>query len=76
MLYAGTHIISIKSIESESEKKPTEFLTRAETAKLLQINLTTLWYWTKKGKLQSYGIGNRVYYKRSEIEESIIKIIY
>ena len=50
-----------------------ELLTREEAANLLKINSSTLWLWTKKGKLPSYGIGNRVYYKRSEIMESLVK---
>ena len=54
-------------------KEPIEYLTRKDTAQLLQVDLSTLWNWTKKGKLQAYGIGNRVYYKRSEIEASIVK---
>ncbi|WP_412987659.1 helix-turn-helix domain-containing protein [Pontimicrobium sp. IMCC45349] len=55
-------------------KKPIELLSRQETAEYLKINITTLWNWTNKGKLNAYGIGNRVYYKRSEIEQSLIKI--
>ena len=54
-------------------KEPIEYLTRKDTARLLQVNLTTIWNWTKKCKLQAYGIGNRVYYKRSEIEASMVK---
>ena len=50
-----------------------ELLTRDEAASHLKINSSTLWLWTKKGKLSSYGIGNRVYYKRSEIMESLVK---
>ncbi|RRQ49812.1 DNA-binding protein [Maribacter algicola] len=53
-------------------KKPVELLTREETAELLKISLTTLWHWSKKGILPSYGIGNRVYYKRSEIENRLV----
>jgi hypothetical protein len=44
-----------------------EILTRKETASLLNVNLSTLWLWTRQKKLQSYGIGNKVYYKYSEI---------
>ena len=52
-------------------KQPTQYLTRAEVAKLLQIDLSTLHAWTKKGKLNPYGIGNRVYYKRQEVEAAL-----
>jgi len=53
-----------------------ELLTRDEAAKLLKINSSTLYLWTRKGKLPSYGIGNRVYYKRSEVMESLVKVKY
>lgn len=53
-----------------------ELLNRDEAAKLLKINITTLYHWTRKGKLPSYGIGYRVYYKRSEIMESLVKVKY
>ena len=49
----------------------TELITREEACKLLSINKTSLWKHTKSGRLKSYGIGNRVYYKKSELLESI-----
>ena len=55
-------------------KQPTELLTRNEVAELLKCNLTTIWLWCKKGKLKPYGIGNRVYFKRSEIELALINL--
>lgn len=57
-----------------ASKDPDELLTRKETAKLLKINLATLWSWSKSGKLNSLGLGNRVYYRRSDIEKALIKI--
>ncbi len=48
--------------------QPTEYLTRSEVCKLLKINLSTLHRWTKQGKLPSYGISNRIYFKRSEVD--------
>ena len=55
-----------------SKQNDEELLTRTETAKILKVELTTLWSWTKKGKITAYGIGNRVYYKRGEIMKSLI----
>ena len=52
-------------------KQPTEYLTRSEVAELLKIDLSTVHNWTKRGKLTAYGIGNRVYYKRSEVEDAL-----
>jgi excisionase family DNA binding protein len=50
------------------------FLTREEACAVLRINKTSLWKWTKKGRLISYGIGSRVLYKKSEVLESVIRI--
>ena len=57
---------------SLSKDNPDELLTREETYKLLKIDSSTLWAWTKKGKLLSYGIANRRYYKRKEVIECLI----
>jgi len=48
-----------------------QILTRDEVCSMLQFNKATLWKHTKKGKLKSYGIGRRVYYKKSEILNSL-----
>jgi excisionase family DNA binding protein len=55
-------------------KKHQEFLTRAEVSKLLRVNLSTIHNWCKSGKLLPYGIGNRVYFKRDEVEGAIKRI--
>ena len=52
-------------------KEPTEYLTRSEVCKLLKIDLSSLHRWRKEGKIPSYGLGNRVYFKRSEVEQII-----
>jgi hypothetical protein len=48
-----------------------ELLTREETCELLQINSSTLFHWTNKGKVKAYGIGNRRYYKKAELLECL-----
>lgn len=52
-------------------KEPTEYLTRKEVCALLKINLSTLYRWCKDGTLSSFGISNRIYFKRSEIDAII-----
>ena len=68
----------IKFIQIEPKeilcKTPTQYLTRKQVAKMLDINLTTLNNWTNRGALTSYGIQGRVYYKRDEVEKAIIKL--
>lgn len=51
-----------------------ELLTREETFNFLKIDSSTLWAWTKNGKLKVYGIANRRYYKRSEVLDCLILV--
>ena len=72
----------LESIENElrearanlQPKVPEELMTRHEVADFFKVTLSTIWKWSKNGNLTYYGVGNRVYYKRSEIEKAMIKI--
>ena len=55
-------------------KEPTTYLTRNAVAEMFKIDISTVHNWTKRGKIQSYGIGGRVYYKREEVEDAIVKL--
>lgn len=55
-------------------KEPTEFLTRNEVADMLSVDISSVHNYTKRKILTSYQIGGRVYYKRSEVENSLIKL--
>ena len=57
-----------------NKKANDNLLTRDETCKLLQIDSSTLWHWTNKGKVTAYGIANRRYYKRSELMEALTEL--
>ena len=57
--------------KTEALQPLNDFLTRDEVCKLLSINKTTLWKHTKTGKLCSFGIGNRVMYKKSQVLEAV-----
>jgi hypothetical protein len=47
-------------------------LTRSETCEFLKIDSSTLWSWTKKGKISCYGIGARRYYKKGDLLKSLV----
>lgn len=55
-------------------KEPKEYLTRQDVAELFQVNISTVSNWKNDGVINAYGLGGRVYYKRSEIEKAMIKI--
>jgi hypothetical protein len=66
--------IAIQKLNALPENNDDILLSRLETSKLLKINLTSLWKHTKSGKLKSYGIGNRVFYKKEEVLKSLTRI--
>ncbi len=56
-------------------KEPTQFVTRQYVAdEMLHCDLSTVHNLSKKGVLIKYGIGGRVLYKRTEVEEAIIQL--
>jgi excisionase family DNA binding protein len=68
-----SQIDSLKK-EINPVKPKEEYLSRKEVAELLKIELSTLHNWCKKGKLKPYGIGNRVYFLRSDIEKALVPL--
>lgn len=73
-LFTGLQNQLIELKEGFEPKVPTEYLTRGEVAELLKCDLSTLHNWCKKGKLKPFGIGNRVYFRRSDIEAAMIPL--
>ena len=63
-------IISLSENTTKSEREV--YLTRQEVADMLKIDLSSVHNWSKNNILQPYRIGNRVYYKLSEIESSML----
>lgn len=52
-------------------KQPNEYLTRSDVAKMFNVDLSTIHNWSKSGKLKPLGLGARVYFLRSDIEQSL-----
>lgn len=60
-------------VGKQLEEKDSEvIMSRQETFEFLKINTSTLWRWTKNGKIDSYGIGNRRYYKKADVLNSLV----
>lgn len=57
-----------------SKEADDELLTRDQTAEFLQVDVSTLYLWAKKGKIKPYGIGKRRYFKRSELIECLTQV--
>lgn len=60
--------------ENLQPKEPEELMTRQEVAAYFKVDLSTVWNWSKKGKLNTYGVQGRVYYKHSEIVDALMQI--
>jgi excisionase family DNA binding protein len=53
-------------------KEPTIWITRKETSELIGVSLVTIHNWSKEHVINAYKIGNRVRFKRSEIEQILL----
>ncbi len=58
----------------EPPKTQSEFITRQQAAKILQISLPTLLEYTKRGLIPMYRISTKVRYIKQEVEESVKRI--
>ncbi len=71
------NIIS-QAINSQKKERETNsentLLTRKETSVLLNVNLATIWRWTKQNKLTAKSIGGRIYYDKNEVLNSIVNL--
>ena len=73
-IISGVKVEIDKLQEQFQPKEPEELMTRNEVRNFFKVDLSTVHNWTKKGKLISYGLGHRIYYKRSEVEQAILPL--
>ncbi len=52
-------------------KEPDEFMSRKETAELLKISYVTLHDWCNKSILKPYKMGNKTYFSRKQVTETL-----
>ncbi|UBM62783.1 helix-turn-helix domain-containing protein [Candidatus Sulfidibacterium hydrothermale] len=57
----------------KAENKPDKLLTRQQVSETLDVSLSTLWHWEKKGILVPLKIGSKVRYRQSDVEKAITK---
>lgn len=66
---------ALQLLTKNQQKNPSsDFITRQETAEILNVSLSTLLNWRKAGIITAYRIGNKIRYKKSEILDSLTKI--
>jgi hypothetical protein len=75
-LLARVRDVIREEICAERKKQEEELVAPTVAAKLFQpaISPRTLWDWSKQGLVKKYRIAGRVYYKKSEIIESLNQV--
>lgn len=59
----------------EAQKLPKNaFLSRKQTAKLLQVSLVTLHKWTTEGDIKAHRIGNTIRYRPDDIDDALKQV--
>jgi len=66
------HIDCLKDTVLNSQTDFSEFLTVHQTAEFFHVSKVTIYQWIKDGLLVSYKMGNRTYFKRSELIEQLL----
>ena len=61
-------------LEMFKPKTDDELLKPKQVAKLLKVDVSTVHRRTEKGILNKYGNGGSAYYKKSEVENAIVKL--
>ena len=56
------------------EAKISSVLTRKDAAKMLNVSLPTLHFWTKEGVIKGTRIGSRIRYRLSDLEAALVDI--
>lgn len=64
----------LDGIKSQQPLPVETYLTRKQTAKELNVSLTTLSEYTKRNLITGYRFGVRVLYKKNEIEAALTKM--
>ena len=70
---AISEIASVNPPIAHKNTGATDYLTRREVADKFRISIVTVHDWTRKGIIQAYKIGNRVFYKPTEVENALVK---
>jgi hypothetical protein len=57
----------VNSNNKEQPKDQNDLLSRKETAEFFKVSLVSIHSWMKDGIIKPYKVGNRTYFKKSEL---------
>lgn len=63
----------IQSTRNTAPDPADDLITAKDASELLKCSMVSIWRYEKKGRIQSYAICGKKYFKRSEILDSIVK---
>lgn len=63
---------SLKKRVNDDSKESKEFLSRKETADFFGVTLVCIHQWCNKEIIKPYKVGNRTYFKYSELKETLL----
>jgi hypothetical protein len=69
--YVVSEVVS--QVEQQRQAQPEQYLTRGQTAEMLDVDLSTLWRWNKENYLCPIEIGGKRKYKLSEVNKILRK---
>lgn len=66
----------VKNLKENLQQPAAEpnYIPRLKLAKKLEIDPSSLHNWVKKGVLQPYQIGGKIYFKMDEVEAAMVKL--
>ncbi|MCU6771574.1 helix-turn-helix domain-containing protein [Bacteroides cellulolyticus] len=59
----------MQEVNLTENKKEETYLTASEVCSRLKIDKTTLWRWNRDGYLKKVKVGNKPYYRQSDIDK-------
>lgn len=60
-----------RQLQQQAAEPAKELMTRKETSIFFCVSLVTIHDWVKAGIIKPYKVGNRTYFKRSELMEVV-----
>lgn len=63
-------MVQANNVVKETEN---DFLTRKQTSEFFQVSNVTLHDWVKKGILHPYKMGNRTYFRKSDLVQKMLE---
>jgi excisionase family DNA binding protein len=61
--------LSIAEVDRQRQAQPEQYLTRKQTAEMLDVDLSTIWRWHKENYLCAVKVGGKRRYRMSDVKK-------